>query len=254
MIRRWCANCSAACWRRSRISRSRSRATAWRRSTQLDEFRAGRHHARRPHAADERPGMPRPHHGAAAVSGRHGVVGDGGRRGRDLERAAPGRRGFCRQAHRRRVAAHGQFAPTFLEKIRAAASAKLPASRRLRERVQFEAGAACARRERERAAEIAEALPDAARRGHRSGRNVHRRAAGAGSVAGSAAGDLSLADSRRAAHARRLHRSAWRKRLDGICALEVRGGCAAHADATGLRLYRSRRRRYHRIDGPAGWS
>ncbi|HEX3950579.1 MAG TPA: chemotaxis-specific protein-glutamate methyltransferase CheB [Steroidobacteraceae bacterium] len=35
-----------------------------------------------------------------------------------------------------------EFAPTFLEKIRAAASAKLPASRRLRERVQFRAGGA----------------------------------------------------------------------------------------------------------------
>lgn len=35
-----------------------------------------------------------------------------------------------------------EFAPTFLEKIRAAAAAKLPASRRLKERVQFRAGAA----------------------------------------------------------------------------------------------------------------
>jgi two-component system chemotaxis response regulator CheB len=34
-----------------------------------------------------------------------------------------------------------EFAPTFKEKIRAAASAKLPASRRLKERVQFKAGA-----------------------------------------------------------------------------------------------------------------
>ena len=36
----------------------------------------------------------------------------------------------------------GEFAPTFVEKIRAAASAKLPASRRLKERVQFRAGGA----------------------------------------------------------------------------------------------------------------
>ncbi|HEY2780270.1 MAG TPA: chemotaxis-specific protein-glutamate methyltransferase CheB [Steroidobacteraceae bacterium] len=35
-----------------------------------------------------------------------------------------------------------EFAPTFLAKIRAAASAKLPASRRLKERVQFRAGGA----------------------------------------------------------------------------------------------------------------
>jgi two-component system, chemotaxis family, protein-glutamate methylesterase/glutaminase len=36
----------------------------------------------------------------------------------------------------------GEFAPTLIEKIRAAASAKLPASRRLKERVQFRAGGA----------------------------------------------------------------------------------------------------------------
>jgi two-component system chemotaxis response regulator CheB len=35
-----------------------------------------------------------------------------------------------------------EFAPTLMEKIRAAASAKLPASRRLKERVQFRAGVA----------------------------------------------------------------------------------------------------------------
>jgi len=53
-----------------------------------------------------------------------------------------------------------EFAPAFTEKIRMAATAKLPASRRLRERVQFKAGAA-AIRARETRPESAEALPGA---------------------------------------------------------------------------------------------
>lgn len=54
-----------------------------------------------------------------------------------------------------------EFAPTFKEKIRAAASAKVPASRRLRERLQFKAGGSPSPRSR-RAAREADPLPDAA--------------------------------------------------------------------------------------------
>ena len=53
-----------------------------------------------------------------------------------------------------------EFAPVFKAKIRMAAMAKLPASRRLRERVLFKAGAAAPRPLAARP-EIAEALPDA---------------------------------------------------------------------------------------------
>jgi len=49
-----------------------------------------------------------------------------------------------------------EFAPTFKEKIRAAASARLPASRRLRERVRFKAGGAAAPRQPKPAIEPAE--------------------------------------------------------------------------------------------------
>ena len=53
-----------------------------------------------------------------------------------------------------------EFAPVFTAKIRMAATAKLPASRRLRERVQFKTGAAAPRPQATRP-EITEALPDA---------------------------------------------------------------------------------------------
>ena len=53
-----------------------------------------------------------------------------------------------------------EFAPIFKAKVRMAAAAKLPASRRLKERVQFRAGAAAARLPASRA-EVPEALPDA---------------------------------------------------------------------------------------------
>ena len=53
-----------------------------------------------------------------------------------------------------------EFAPTFIAKVRMAATAKLPASRRLKERVQFRAGAA-APRPSASTAEVNEALPDA---------------------------------------------------------------------------------------------
>jgi two-component system, chemotaxis family, protein-glutamate methylesterase/glutaminase len=55
-----------------------------------------------------------------------------------------------------------EFAPTFIEKIRAAASAKLPASRRLKERVQFKSGAVSLPRPRKAAPEPDEASPAAA--------------------------------------------------------------------------------------------
>lgn len=54
-----------------------------------------------------------------------------------------------------------EFAPTFKEKIRAAASARLPASRRLKERVQFRASGAPSPRPLKAAAE--EAVPEAAK-------------------------------------------------------------------------------------------
>jgi len=54
-----------------------------------------------------------------------------------------------------------EFAPTFKSKIRAAAAARVPASRRLRERVQFRAGTALAPRAR-RTAEIADVPVEAA--------------------------------------------------------------------------------------------
>ncbi len=53
-----------------------------------------------------------------------------------------------------------EFAPIFKAKVRMAAAAKLPASRRLKERVQFRAGAAAPRPPASRA-EVAEALRDA---------------------------------------------------------------------------------------------
>jgi two-component system, chemotaxis family, protein-glutamate methylesterase/glutaminase len=53
-----------------------------------------------------------------------------------------------------------EFAPVFVAKVRMAATAKLPASRRLKERVQFRASAATPRPPAYRA-EITEALPDA---------------------------------------------------------------------------------------------
>jgi two-component system chemotaxis response regulator CheB len=56
-----------------------------------------------------------------------------------------------------------EFAPTFKEKIRAAASAKLPASRRLKERVQFRASGAPSPRTRKTAPE--EPTPESAQ-GH----------------------------------------------------------------------------------------
>jgi two-component system chemotaxis response regulator CheB len=52
------------------------------------------------------------------------------------------------------------FAPIFMAKIRMAATAKLPASRRLKERVQFRAGVAASRPPTPRP-EVTEALPDA---------------------------------------------------------------------------------------------
>ena len=54
-----------------------------------------------------------------------------------------------------------EFAPTFKSKIRAAAAARVPASRRLRERVQFRAGTALAPRPR-RTVEIADVPVEAA--------------------------------------------------------------------------------------------
>jgi len=54
-----------------------------------------------------------------------------------------------------------EFAPTFKSKIRAAAAARVPASRRLRERVQFRAGTALAPRAR-RTVEIADVPVEAA--------------------------------------------------------------------------------------------
>jgi two-component system chemotaxis response regulator CheB len=59
----------------------------------------------------------------------------------------------------------GEFAPTLIEKIRAAASARLPASRRLKERVQFRTGGAVPSPRPHRAApepkEVAEAASEA---------------------------------------------------------------------------------------------
>jgi two-component system, chemotaxis family, protein-glutamate methylesterase/glutaminase len=55
-----------------------------------------------------------------------------------------------------------EFAPTFIQKIRAAASAKLPAGRRLKERVQFRAGAASLPRLRRAAQESDEQSSTAA--------------------------------------------------------------------------------------------
>ena len=53
-----------------------------------------------------------------------------------------------------------EFAPAFMAKVRMAATAKLPASRRLKERVQFRAGAAAPRPSASKA-EVTEALPGA---------------------------------------------------------------------------------------------
>jgi len=53
-----------------------------------------------------------------------------------------------------------EFAPVFIAKIRMAATAKLPASRRLKERVQYRAGAAAPRPPASRV-EVTESLPDA---------------------------------------------------------------------------------------------
>jgi two-component system chemotaxis response regulator CheB len=55
-----------------------------------------------------------------------------------------------------------EFAPTFLEKIRAAASAKLPASRRLKERLQFRAGGTPSSRPQKPAPEPNEPASDTA--------------------------------------------------------------------------------------------
>jgi two-component system chemotaxis response regulator CheB len=55
-----------------------------------------------------------------------------------------------------------EFAPTFIAKIRSAASAKLPASRRLKERVQFKSGAISQPRPRKAAPQSDEASPAAA--------------------------------------------------------------------------------------------
>jgi two-component system, chemotaxis family, protein-glutamate methylesterase/glutaminase len=58
-----------------------------------------------------------------------------------------------------------EFAPTFKEKIRAAASAKLPATRRLRERVQFKVGASTSPRLAKAVVEQAESRTQAAPQG-----------------------------------------------------------------------------------------
>lgn len=113
------------------------------------------------------------------------------------------------------------FAPTFLEKIRAAASAKLPASKRLRERVQLRTAGMRPARARPGAVESIEAEAEAA--------------TGAGlvligtSTGGPPALETLLAALPRtfpwpilvAQHMPAGFTGAFAKRLDGICALEV---------------------------------
>ena len=72
---------------------------------QARQLQARRRHARHPHAADGRAGLPGPHHGRAALSGGDGVVADRDGRGSDAGSAAAGRGGFHRQARRRGLAA-----------------------------------------------------------------------------------------------------------------------------------------------------
>ena len=125
----------------SPISRSSSRATGSRRSSSLECLQARRHHARHPHAGDGRPGLPRPDHGRASLSGRDGVVTDCGGRGRDARGVASGRGRFRPQARRRDLAAHRRVAGQLVAKVRAAAGARIKSSARLRERVQHRIGA-----------------------------------------------------------------------------------------------------------------
>jgi two-component system, chemotaxis family, protein-glutamate methylesterase/glutaminase len=113
------------------------------------------------------------------------------------------------------------FAPTLLEKIRAAACAKLPASRRLRERVQLRAAGMRPARERIKTVENAEAEP--------------KPAVGAGLVlVGTSTGGPPALEAFLGAlpqsfpwpilvaqHMPADFTAAFAKRLNGICALEV---------------------------------
>ena len=139
-----------------------------------------------------------------------------------------------------------RLAPELVAKVRAAAGAKLRSSLRLRERVRHRIGAARpARRPRARRA-AARRTARRHRRGPGSGRDLHRRTAGAGGAAGASAGRLSMADRGRPAHARDLHR-ALARRLDGHLRHARDGSGAAAAPEPALRLYRPRRRRRDRL-------
>ena len=107
---------------RSRTSRSSSRATGWRRSAAARRLQARRRHARHPYAADGRAGLPRPHHGRAALSGGDGLVADGrGRRGDPARRCAWAPSTSSPSPRARSRCTSTSCAPSWSPKVRAAA-------------------------------------------------------------------------------------------------------------------------------------
>ena len=102
-----------------------------------------------------------------------------------------------------------ELTEALVSKVRAAAGARIRSSARLKERVRHrigggaDAASSVARAPARRPQEV-----PAREQGRRAGagRDLDRRAAGAGGIADAAAGRLSVADRGRAAHARDLHR------------------------------------------------
>ena len=115
---------------------------------------ARRRHPRHPHAADGRPGLPRPHHGRASLSGRHGVVAHGGRRRRDASRRCAWARSTSSPSPTGAISLH-------IDELRAELVAKVRAAAARQDQV-------------ERPAEGARAAPHRRRRARRSGEPAAR--------------------------------------------------------------------------------